>query len=311
MGQMDKSAKLMSQMSRAMTENLLLCGDSACVTRNDLANDLASALAIQTLIPVSLLGRLSCTSAGGGFFGLSVQEVEDLLKKYVSESKTTIYAVDYRLAPEHPYPTPVEDCFAALEYLSTNAGKLGIDPRRIALMGNGAGGGLCAGTAILARDRGVRVAKQIVINGNLDDRNAALSSVPGLGQVHWLCSRNAPLSAVPYVREADWTWSSEESITAWNAYLGEGHETDESIKADAAPARLEDAKGLAPLYVEVLGLDTLCHQGIAYALKLRAQGVEVELHMNNGTPDDFELQAPDHRMAKASMENRVGAMTSF
>ena len=84
----------------------------------------------------------------------SVAIYDGPVSRYVSNSGVSMLAVDYRLAPEHPYPMPVEDCYAGLRWLAEHAGELGVDPARIAVMGDSAGGGLAAAVALLARDRG-------------------------------------------------------------------------------------------------------------------------------------------------------------
>jgi acetyl esterase/lipase len=104
---------------------------------------------------------------GGGYFCLSVEIYRPLLQTYISMTGVTLYAMDYRLPPEHPYPAPVEDCFAGLKFLFDNAAELGISPARLILLGDSAGGGFCAGTAILGRDRGIALAKQFVVHGKI------------------------------------------------------------------------------------------------------------------------------------------------
>ena len=95
---------------------------------------------------------------GGGMIMGSVEQSDRFIAAYAAESGVPVLAVDYRLAPEHPYPHPVEDCYAGLGWLAAHADSLGVDAGRIALMGESAGGGLAAGTALLARDRGPAVA---------------------------------------------------------------------------------------------------------------------------------------------------------
>lgn len=227
---------------------------------------------------------------GGGYFCLSVEIYKPLLETYVSMSGVTIYAMEYRLAPENPYPKPVEDCFSALKYVFDNADALGVDRSRILLMGDSAGGGLCAGTAVLARDRGISVAKQMVIHGNLDDRNVVPASMPELYGLT--------------------TWNVDDNITGWDAYLGPGHEDRSNIPDAAAPARATDVRALAPLYLDVPALDTLRDEGIRYASRIAEAGISVELHVYPGVPHGFELFAPETSMARMVMQNRVRAIMS-
>ncbi|KAK5128099.1 hypothetical protein LTR08_004204 [Meristemomyces frigidus] len=230
-------------------------------------------------------------SHGGGFIALSVELYSPLISTYVAMSGVQIFAMDYRLAPEVRFPAPLEDCYAALQYVHDNAVLFGVDVARIAVMGDSAGGGLCAGTAILARNRGLPLAKQLVVHGNLDDRNIKTSAWPELAQFA--------------------TWSSEDNITGWDAYIEAGHEFKNYIAAPAAPARLENMSDLAPLYLDVPALDILRDEGIEYARKAARAGVEVELHVYPGVPHSFEVLCPRTKIAKAAMENRVRAMISF
>lgn len=158
---------------------------------------------------------------GGGMIMGSVKQSDRFVAAYAAQSGVPVLAVDYRLAPEYPDPYPVEDCYAGLAWLAAHAGELGVDPGRIALMGESAGGGLAAGTALLARDRGPAVARQILIYPMLDDRNTVPN--PAL----------APFAL----------WSYDDNYTGWHALLGDKTGTQE-VPAPAAPARARDLAGL-------------------------------------------------------------------
>jgi acetyl esterase/lipase len=117
-------------------------------------------------------GPAALYTHGGGMIAGSVALYDGPVSRYVSNSGVPMLAVDYRLAPEHPHPTPVEDCYAGLQWLAEHASELGVDPGRIAVMGDSAGGGLAAALTLLARDRGgPAVSQQILIFPMLDDRN--------------------------------------------------------------------------------------------------------------------------------------------
>jgi hypothetical protein len=146
----------------------------------------------------------------------------DPIAAYVSDSSVPLLAVDYRLAPEYPHPCPIEDTYAGLAWLHANAGELGVEPNRIALMGDSAGGGLAACAALLARDRGLSVAKQILIYPMLDDRNTVTDPV--------------------LVQYAGWTYDN--NYTGWYALLGEALDTS-GVPASASAVRAEDPLRLA------------------------------------------------------------------
>ena len=163
---------------------------------------------------------------GGGMILGSVDIFDGPVARYVSRSGVPMLSVDYRLAPEHPHPAPIEDAYTALIWLAEHADELGVDPTRIAVMGDSAGGGLAAGLAILARDRGgPALCRQILLYPMLDDRN----TVP---DEH----------IVPF---AGWTY--DDNITGWSALLGDAVSAAD-VPPYAAPARLSDATDLPAAY---------------------------------------------------------------
>jgi acetyl esterase/lipase len=198
-------------------------------------------------------------------------------------------SVEYRRAPEHPYPTPVEDAYAALRWLHDHAAELGVDPDRIGVMGDSAGGGMAAALTILARERGgPRIARQILLMPMLDDR----TTTPD------------PLIE-PFL-----IWSYEDSLTAWPALLGDAAGGDR-VPATAAPSRLEDAAGLPPAYIEVGQLDVFRDEDLAYATKLSRAGVDVEFHLRPGVPHEFDSIAPGSDVARRAIADRVRVLRSL
>ncbi len=181
-----------------------------------------------------------------------------LAHRYVAESNVPVLLVDYRTAPEFPHPVPVQDCFAALVWLAEHANELGVDPARVAVMGDSAGGGLAAAVCLMARDRGCpAVALQVLIYPMLDDRTALPD--PQL---------------VPFV-----TWTYDDNITGWQALLGDSVGRD-GVTAYAAPARATDLSLLPPTYIDVGDLDIFRDEDITYARRLAAAGVATELHVH-------------------------------
>ncbi len=226
---------------------------------------------------------------GGGMILGNVTLFDTTVARYVSSSGTPILSVDYRLAPEHPYPTPVEDAYTALTWLHDHAEELGVDPARIAVMGDSAGGGLAAGVALLARDRGgPALARQILIYPMLDDRNTTPD--PALE---------------PFL-----TWTYDDNVTGWGALLGTDAGSDD-VPCAAAPARAQDVSGLPPTYVDVGELDIFRDEDVEYARRIAATGTSVELHVHPGAPHGFEIFAPDADVARRTRADRIRVLRSL
>ncbi len=225
---------------------------------------------------------------GGGMICGSVDLYNAVISDYVGASGVPMLAVSYRLAPEHPHPTPVEDAYAGLAWLFDHAAELGVDPARIAVMGDSAGGGIAAGVALLARDRGLKLARQILIYPMLDDRNQA-----------------AEEALVPF---ANWTYDN--NFTGWSALLGPAFGSDD-VPAAAAPSRAQDLRGVAPAYIEVGELDIFRLEDIDYARNIAAAGVSIELHVHPGAPHGFERMAPDSDVAKRATADRLRILAAL
>ena len=202
---------------------------------------------------------------GGGMILGSVAMYDRLVAGYVAGSGVPFLSVDYRVAPEHPHPTPVEDCFAGLQWLLEHADGLRVDPARVAVMGDSAGGGLAAGVVLLARDRGVPVARQILVYPMLDDRTTTPD--PEL----------APFAA----------WSYDDNYTGWHALLGDDVGGPD-VSAYAAPARAADVSGLPPTFIDTGELDIFRDECVDYARRIGATGTSVELHVHPGCPHGYD-----------------------
>ncbi|MGZ3146052.1 alpha/beta hydrolase [Lentzea chajnantorensis] len=196
---------------------------------------------------------------GGGFIVGDLDMFHSSVLRMVDELGVVVVSVDYRLAPEHPFPAPVEDCYAALRWLSANAAELGVDPGRIGVAGESAGGGLSAGVALLARDRGgPALCFQLLGIPELDDRLDTESMRDYV---------DTPL------------WNRPNAIFSWASYLGGAEE----VSPYAAPARATDLSGLPPAFVTVCQFDPLRDEGIEYARRLAHAGVQAELRLYPGT----------------------------
>ncbi|MCV7029900.1 alpha/beta hydrolase [Mycobacterium sherrisii] len=200
---------------------------------------------------------------GGGFIAGDLETEHAFNVELSRQLGIVVVSVDYRLAPETPYPGGLEDVYAGLVWTATHADELGIDPQRIAIQGTSAGGGLCAALALLARDRGgPHIAFQFLSVPELDDR---------LGTASMTAFVDTPL------------WSRPRAVVSWDCYLGPGRAGTADVPIYAAPARATDLAGLPPAYVSVMHFDPLRDEGVAYALAMLAAGVSVELHLFPGT----------------------------
>jgi acetyl esterase len=215
---------------------------------------------------------------GGGFVLGSIETEHAGAASLARALGSTVVSVEYRLAPEAPFPAGLEDCYAALVWLAADAGSLGVDPDRIAVFGQSAGGGLAAGVALAARDRGgPNLCFQFLGIPELDDRLETPSMRAFV---------DTPL------------WNRPNAVLSWRYYLGD--EPGE-VSPYAAPARATDLSGLPPAYVSTMEFDPLRDEGIEYAVRLLRAGVPVELHSFSGTFHGSAL------FAQAQVSKRVYA----
>ncbi|MCX5097141.1 alpha/beta hydrolase fold domain-containing protein [Streptomyces sp. NBC_00365] len=204
---------------------------------------------------------------GGAMVAGSVDLYDPLVRTYVAWTGVPILAVDYRLAPEAAEGAAASDGLAALMWLRERADELGVDPSRIAVMGDSAGGGVAAAVAILARDHGIHLAKQVLIYPMLDDRTTEPD---------------------PHLAAAPTLFPYSFNRTAWTAVLGE-HEGTRTAAPSVAPARNTDFAGLAPAYIEVGEMDIFRDEDVVFALQLWRAGVSTELHVHPGMPHAFDV----------------------
>ena len=207
-------------------------------------------------------GRPALLDIHGGGFVLGSIEMEHGFAIAVARKLDAVVAtVEYRLAPEHRFPAGLEDCYAALTWLHATAADLRIDPARIAVGGQSAGGGLAAATVLLARDRGgPPICFQFLGIPELDHRLETASMRAFL---------DTPM------------WHRDNAIKSWQMYLGPDHDGD--VSPYASPSVASDLRGLPPAYVTTMEFDPLRDEGILYALRLMEAGVCVELHSFPGT----------------------------
>lgn len=225
---------------------------------------------------------------GGGMVCGSSAIYDPLVCRYVQATGVSFLSVDYRLAPEHGNVGLAFDAFAALEWLLREAGNLNIDPSRIAVMGDSGGGGIAAAAAILARDRNIGIARQILVYPMLDDRNVT-----------------------PDARlEATAVWSYDNNRTAWAAVLGNSIGLADATPYQA-PARVLDYSNLPSTYIEVGELDIFRDESFLFAQSLVAAGVPCEFHLHPGAPHAYDLISPNFATSRRAMADRLRVIASL
>jgi acetyl esterase/lipase len=208
---------------------------------------------------------------GGGYVSGTVGQNDALMQHTVEEVGCVAISVEYRLAPEHPFPAPLEDCHAILTWIAEEALALDIDPTRIAVAGTSAGGGLAAALVQLARDQGkVKIAFCVLISPMLDDRDRTLSSE---------VFANAPV------------WSRQDNRKGWRAFLGDAAASAE-VPPYAAAARATNLTNLPPTYIAVGSGELFLDEDVAYAQRLALAGVPIELHIYPRAFHGWSLLAP-------------------
>ena len=214
---------------------------------------------------------------GGGYVIGTAQQDDALCRRFSARLGITVASVDYRLAPEHPYPAPLEDCYAALTWL---AGLPAVDSERVAIGGASAGGGLAAALALLARDRGeIRPIFQLLAYPMLDDRSSATAANPNYR-----------------------LWSPGSNKFGWTAYLGDA---DPQV---AVPARREDLSGLAPAWIGVGTHDLFHDEDLAYAERLKSAGVPCQVEIVPGAFHGFDLFVPKAQVSRGFFHSQCDSL---
>ncbi len=224
---------------------------------------------------------------GGGYVHGAAADRDAEHLALAAELGCVIASVDYRLAPESPHPGPVEDAYAALRWLHDEADLLGVDRTRIAVGGESAGGGLAAGLALLARDRGeVRLVFQHLVYPMLDDRTAVAAD-------------RSPVAG-------EFVWTPQQNRFGWTALLGR-EPGGPGVSPYAAPARAEDLSGLPPAFISVGALDLFLEEDMEYARRLVRAGVPCELHVFPGAYHGFD-RVPAARAAMVARNRSRAAL---
>lgn len=216
---------------------------------------------------------------GGGYVMGTAALDDKVCSRFARKLGVTVVAVNYRLAPEHPYPAALEDCYSALTWLS---GLSSVDSARLAIGGNSAGGGLAAALALMARDRGeIAIATQLLVYPMLDDRTV-----------------ERPDAAHSKLR----LWSQRSNRFGWTSYLGDAD------RAVAVPARRYDLAGLAPAWIGVGDFDLFYEEDLVYAERLKAAGVPCEIEVIPGAFHGFDVVMPTSNVARSFFDSQCAAL---
>ncbi|NBD08378.1 alpha/beta hydrolase [Corallococcus silvisoli] len=208
---------------------------------------------------------------GGGYIAGVAEMTDAACVQLAEEYQSLVVSVDYRLAPETPFPGPIEDCYAALSWLMREAPAFGVDTSRVVIMGHSAGGGLAAATALLHRDRGgAPLAGQVLIYPMLDARTGT------------------PDAPVDNPSTGEFGWTRPLNQFAWQALRG-GAAIPKEREGHYSPSLASGVEGLPPTFLAVGGVDLFLEEDVAYGMRLSRAGVPVEMHVYPGGIHGFDL----------------------
>lgn len=255
--------------------------------------ELTIATADGTRIPLAVLRPTGSTATaapgilwihGGGLVMGDRYSQIDIPLDWLARFDAVVVSVDYRLAPEATGTTAVRDCYAALAWIAEHADDLNIDPDRIVVAGTSAGGGLAAGTALLARDRGgPAIAAQVLIGPMLDHRNDSLSSRQ--------FEPDAPM------------WSRADNAFAWRSVLDDA---GDDVPGYVSPSRADDLRDLPTTYLDGGTAEVFRDEIVDYAGRIWAAGGRAELHLWAGGCHGFDALFPDATLSRTARQTRTG-----
>ncbi len=225
---------------------------------------------------------------GGGYVTGCAAHAESQLRGLAKQYNCVVVSVDYRLAPEHPFPAGLFDCFTALQWLHRDASALNIDPAKIVVLGESAGGGLAAGLALYARDHSeIKIAQQILLYPMLDYRNVAPAD-----------DNNAD----------GFVWSRKNNQFGWAAYMVST--LDDAMLAYASPSYAENWRDLPPTYVCVGDIDLFHKESCDYVERLGAADVEAELDVYPGAYHAFQVVVPQAAVSQNCLQKLDHVLTN-
>ena len=222
---------------------------------------------------------------GGMIMGNAWSVLPKILRDWCAPLGLAVVSAEYRLAPETPYPGPLDDCHAGLSWTTAHADELGLDATRLIIGGKSAGGGLAAALTLLNRDRGDGPTPigQLLQCPMLDDRLDTTSA-------HQLTGTGL--------------WDRTSTAVAWQAYLGDRYGAPD-LPPYAAPARATDLSGLPPTYLDVGSAETFRDENIAYANAIWLAGGDAELHVWPGAYHGFDSIAPNADLSRTARHART------
>lgn len=208
---------------------------------------------------------------GGGLICGSADMSKVNMPAIALEHDAVIVSVDYRLAPENPFPAALDDASAALRWLRDNSGKLGVDPSRIVLMGESAGGGIAAALSLMIRDTGdTPVAAQFLVYPMLDHRTGHVQSTIANDDI------------------GDLVWTTQNNRFSWDCYRGR-YSVDDERASWFSPALAEQYEDLPSTFIAVGTLDLFAKENLAFAAELMRAGAEVQFHLLAGAVHGFDM----------------------
>lgn len=229
---------------------------------------------------------------GGGYCLGAMESDDNVVRQIAKAVGSVIVSVEYRLAPEHPFPAALNDCSTALQWLADNTDTLAVDPARIAIGGISAGAGLAAGLALYVRDKtDITLVFQFLLCPMIDDRCVTPSS-------HMITDERV--------------WNRHSNLTAWKNYLRGENDAEtapfDDVSAYAAASRAIDLSDLPPAYIAVGSVDAFVDENRDYAERLETAGVATQLSVFTGGFHGFEFIAPAAEISKAARDSHYSAL---
>lgn len=224
---------------------------------------------------------------GGGYIVGNPNQDDVSCIQYVREAGITVVSVDYRLAPKHPFPAGLEDCYSALKWIISNAQQLGIDNKRIAVGGGSAGAGLAASLAQFAHDQNeIKIIFQLLVYPMLDDRTVLRTEIDDSNNI---------------------TWNQKSNQFGWESYLGKKCGA-EDMPEYSVPARRKNLSGLPTTWIGVGTLDIFYDEDMAYSQRLKQAGVQCEAYVVSGAFHGFDVFDPQIPIVQEFRKSQITAL---